>query len=92
MTFAEIVNAALPKAVDLRSSVESLIQALDQDRVTILCEDDAEFTVVPESVVVDKLTYVCPLRQELYSDYLLCGMSRYQHVYYHKRYAYLFFL
>ena len=73
MSFAEIANAALPKAVDLRSSVESVTQAFDQDSVIISCQG-AEFTVVPESVVVDKLTYVCPLGQELNSDYLLCGM------------------
>ena len=53
ISFTEIANAALPKAVDLCSSVESVTQAIDQGSVIISCHG-TQFTVVPESVVVDK--------------------------------------
>ena len=71
IAFSEIANTALPKVKDLRKSVDSVTQAFDQDNVTIICKE-TQFTVAPDSVIFDKLTYICPHGQQLSTDYLLC--------------------
>ena len=71
MTFAEIANLALPQATSIRTSVQSITVALNEEDVSHDCEG-AEFSVVEGSLVVGQLTYVCPPGQRLHSDYLLC--------------------
>ena len=69
MTFAEIVNLALPHATSLRRSVQ-LIRDLLEDSISDSV--DCPGSVTFESFVVGRLTYVCPPGQRLNSDYLLC--------------------
>ena len=71
MTFAEIANLALPQVASLRRSVQLLTDLLNDDTVSHSCLG-AEFSIVEDSLVVGKLTYICPPGQRLNSDYLLC--------------------
>ena len=71
MTFAEIANMALPQAANVRKGVQSVTEYLSDENARYSCQG-VEFSIVPSSLIVGKLTYVCPLGQRLNSDYLLC--------------------
>lgn len=73
LTFAEIATLALPPLTNLHSSVQLIRNTLDSSSGA--CQGTT-IAVVDGSVVVGKLTYVCPPGQRLNSDYLLCGKSR----------------
>ena len=71
LTLAEIANVALPRISSLRKSVE-LIKSLLEGEVALRYCSESKLSVVEDSLVVGKLTYVCPPGQRLNSDYLLC--------------------
>ena len=71
LTLAEIANVALPRISSLRKSVE-LIKSLLEGEVALRFCSESKLSVVEDSLVVGKLTYVCPPGQRLNSDYLLC--------------------
>ena len=70
MSISEIVNIALPTIADLRKSVQSITKAF-RENVAINCKG-TRFTVIPDSLSFDHLTYNCSPGQALHSDYLLC--------------------
>ena len=71
MTFSEIANMALPQAASVRKGVQSVTEYLSDENARYSCQG-VEFSIVPSSLIVGKLTYVCPLGQRLNSDFLLC--------------------
>ena len=72
MTYAELANLALPHVTSLRTSTD-LVTDLLGSNANYTCLG-AEFSIVEDSLTVEKLTYVCPLGQRLNTDYLLCRM------------------
>ena len=72
MTLAEIANLALPHATSLRKSVQLIRNLIEGDIGSQICSGNTA-SVVQDSLVVGKLTYLCPPGQRLNSDYLLCG-------------------
>ena len=73
-TFAEIANTALPHAKSLRKSIQLITDLLNGEVGGLVCPGTGS-SVVEDSLVVGKLSYVCPPGQRLNSDYLLCCKS-----------------
>ena len=71
LNFAEIANLALPHISSLRKSIELITAVLDDSSGSYTCQED-EISIVEGSFIVGKLTYVCPLGEQLNTDYLLC--------------------
>ena len=72
--FAEIANTALPHARSLRKSIQLITDLLNEEVGGLICPGTRS-SVVEDSLVVGKLSYVCPPGQRLNSDYLLCCKS-----------------
>ena len=70
-SISEIVNVALSTIADLWKSVELIKEMFGQENTIINCEE-TRFTVIPDSLSFDHLTYICSPGQALHSDYLLC--------------------
>ena len=71
MSISRIVNMALPMIADLWKSVELITEVFSRENTNINCEG-TRFTVMPDSLSFDHLTYICSPGQALHSDYLLC--------------------
>ena len=71
MSISEIVNMALPTIADLWKSVELIQEVFGRENTTINCQG-TRFTVTPDSLSFNHLTYICSPGQALHSDYLLC--------------------
>lgn len=76
MTFAEIANLALPHATSLRNSISFITNVLDGDIGSHICPQ-SNSSVIENSLIVGRLTYICSPGQRLNSDYLLCCKLNY---------------
>ena len=76
MTFAEIANLALPHATSLRNSISFITNVLDGDIGSHICPQ-SNSSVIENSLIVGRLTYICSPEQRLNSDYLLCCKLNY---------------
>ena len=71
MSISEIVNLALSTIAKLWRIIPLIKKIFGQQNTTINCEG-TRFTVTPDSLSFDHLTYICSPGQALHSDYLLC--------------------
>ena len=68
----EIANRALPTRTGLQRSKSAILRSIQQDEFTVEC-GGGSYKALPSSLIVGKVTYLCPPGQRLYSDFLLCG-------------------
>ena len=71
MSISEIVNLALSTIAKLWKIIPLIKKIFGQQNTTINCEG-TRFTVTPDSLSFDHLTYICSPGQALHSDYFLC--------------------
>ena len=68
----EIANRALPTRTGLQRSKAAILRSIQQDEFIVEC-GGGSYTALPSSLIVGKVTYLCPPGQRLYPDFLLCG-------------------
>ena len=68
----QIANRALPTRTGLQRSKAAILSSIQQNEFTVEC-GGGSYKALPSSLIVGKVTYLCPPGQRLYSDFLLCG-------------------
>ena len=68
----EIANRALPTRLGLQRSISAIQEAALQQEFVITCEN-VNFRIVPSTLTVQRLTYICPPGQQLSTNFILCG-------------------
>lgn len=67
----ELANRALPTRLDLQRSISALREAAQQQGFLIRC-GGVDFSIVPSTLTVQRLTYICPPGQQLSANFILC--------------------
>ena len=70
-SFDEIANLAIPSINSLQQGITLLTEHFAQESVTFPCVNGT-YTVVPDSLIFDIYTYLCPDGQKLSPEYFLC--------------------
>ena len=71
----EIANRALPTRTGLQRSKAAILSSIQQDEFIVEC-GGGSYNALPSSLIVGRVTYLCPPGQRLYSDFLLCGKPK----------------